>query len=226
MALFSVRVRGMADGFEPETVWASAPLVVIDFETTGLDPENDRIVEVGLACFRDGVLEQSRNWLVNPGRPIGAESQAITGISDEMVKDAPSFRDAWAEIREVLLGRIPVAYNHAFDSRFLWAETRRMGLPPRGADLPPACSDEGVWIDPLVWAREIQKAEKGHKLVDVCARLGISLETAHRAAFDAEATGRVLLALSAQMPSRYADLLRVQSRYAATQDVEIGWRRR
>lgn len=226
MARLMTRVRGMAEGFEPTTAWATATFVVLDFETTGLDPEIDRVIEVGVACFRGGELEELRNWMVNPGIPIGEESKAITGITDEMVADAPDFGGVWAEVRTFLEGRIPVAYNHAFDSRFLWAECRRIGLPPRGVELPPACCDDGVWIDPLVWAREIQKDEKGHKLGDVCARLGVSLETAHRASHDAEAAGRVLLALAARMPERYGDLLRVQQRYAATQDVEITWRRR
>lgn len=226
MARLVTKVRGMAEGFEPTVMWASASFVVLDFETTGLDPERDRVVEIGLACFRDGVLELSKDWLVNPGIPISEESKEITGISDEMVADKPPFGEVWPEVAAFLHGRIPVAYNHAFDSKFLWAECRRIGLPPRGAELPPACSDEGIWIDPLVWAREIQKEEKGHKLGDVCARLGVPLDTAHRASFDAEAAGRVLLALADKMPERYGDLLRVQTRYAATQDVEITWRRR
>lgn len=226
MARLVTRVRGMAEGFEPTTEWARAPFVVLDFETTGLDPQADRVIEIGVACFADGALVEAKNWLVNPGMPIGEESKAITGITDEMVADAPRFEAVWAEVRTFLEGRIPVAYNHAFDSKFLWAECRRMGLPPRGEGLPPAACDDCVWIDPLVWAREIQKDQKGHKLGDVCARLGVSLETAHRASHDAEAAGKVLLALAAGMPERYGDLLRVQQRYAATQDVEITWRRR
>ncbi len=226
MARAAVRVRGMAEGFEPNTAWASAPLVVIDFETTGLDPELDRIIEIGFACFRDGQLEASPNWLLSPGIPVPAVTTEITGITDEMLVGKPTFAEVWPELRGYLEKRIPVAYNHEFDSRFLWAECRRLALPVRGDDVPPACADDGVWIDPLVWAREIQKDEKGHKLGDVCGRLGIPLETAHRAAFDAEAAGRVLLALAPSMPERYADLLRVQPRYAATQDVESGWRRR
>lgn len=219
------RVVGLARGFGADVVWARAAFVVIDFETTGLDPEVDRILEVGLAAFEDGSLVTSKNWLVNPTVPVPAESSAVHGITDEMLATSPRFHEVFAEVREMLEGRIPVAYNHGFDSRFLWAELRRAGLPTRGDDLAPACSDEGVWIDPLVWAREIQKAEKGFKLVDVAARLGVPLETAHRAAFDAEATGRVLLALAPQMPERYGDVLRVQPRYAATQDVEnAGWR--
>jgi DNA polymerase-3 subunit epsilon len=225
LARSSTRVRGMAEGFEPDVIWARAPLVVLDFETTGLDPEVDRVIEIGIACFRDGRLEQTRHWLVHPGIPIGAESKAITGITDEMVASAPRFEEVWPELRPFLEARIPVAYNHEFDSKFLWAECRRIGLPPRGLGLPPACCDDGVWIDPLVWAREIQKEEKSHKLADVCARLGIPLTTAHRASHDAEAAGRVLLALAPHMPERYGELLRVQQRYAATQDVEIGWHR-
>ena len=219
------RVVGLARGFGTDTVWARASFVVIDFETTGLDPEVDRILEIGLAAFENGAHVESKNWLVNPTVPVPAESSAVHGITDDMLVDAPRFAEVFAEVREMLHGRIPVAYNHGFDSRFLWAEQRRAGLPTRGDDLPPAMSDDGVWIDPLVWAREIQKAEKGFKLVDVAARLSIPLETAHRAAFDAEATGRVLLALASAMPERYGDLLRVQPRYAATQDVEnAGWR--
>lgn len=219
------RVVGLARGFSGDTIWADAPLVVIDFETTGLDSEVDRILEIGLAVFVQGAHVESKNWLVNPTIPVPAESSAVHGITDAMLEGAPRFAEVFAEVREVLAGKIPVAYNHGFDSRFLWAEQRRAGLPTRGDDLPPACADDGVWIDPLVWAREIQKAEKGFKLVDVAARLNVPLESAHRAAFDAEATGRVLLALSRSMPERYGDLLRVQPRYAATQDVEnAGWR--
>lgn len=224
------RVAGMAHGFAPDVVWAEDAFVVLDFETTGLDAQSDRIIEIGAACFRGGQLEESRFWLVHPGIPIPPETTEITGITDEMVKDAAPFDVVIREVTPFLEGRIPVAYNHFFDSRFLWAELRRAGLPTHGPsaegrELAPAYVDDGVWIDPLVWARELQKGEKGHKLVDVCARLGISLENAHRASHDAEATGHVLMALAPQMPRRYAELLRVQQRYAASQDLDMaGWR--
>ena len=221
----AVRIAGMAHGFAPDAMWADEALAVLDFETTGLDPQTDRVIEIGVACFRRGLLEQSKFWLVHPGIPIPPETTEITGIDDAMVTGAPPFEVAVREVLAFLEGRIPVAYNHFFDSRFFWAEARRAGLSTRSQDLPPALSDDGVWIDPLVWARELQKNDKGHKLVDVCARLGVPLETAHRASHDAEAAGRVLLALAPQMPRRYADLLRVQQRYAASQDLDMaGWR--
>jgi DNA polymerase-3 subunit epsilon len=138
-----------------------------------------------------------------------------------MVKDALPFAQVIQDVLPFLEGRIPVAYNYFFDSRFLWAEARRAGLQASA----PALAQDGVWIDPLVWARELQKDEKGHKLVDVAARLGVPLENAHRASHDAEATGHVLLKLASKMPTRYAELLRVQKRYAATQDLDMAaWR--
>lgn len=224
----SVRhVAGMALGFEADLVWASSPFVVVDFETTGLDPENDRVIEIGAALFRGGVHERSLNWMIQPGMPISPDASAVHGITDEMVKDAETFAQAWPEVRLALEGRLPVAYNHRFDSRFLWAELRRNGFSTTSAaEIPPAAADDGVWIDPLVWAREIYKNEKGFTLTSMCERLGIPLENAHRASHDAEATGKVLLALAPQMPDRYGEVLRVQQRYAATQDVEITFRRR
>lgn len=220
------RVAGMAHGFAPDAMWAHAPFAVLDFETTGLDPELDRVIEIGVALFAEGRLERSEMWFVNPGMPIPAESTEITGITDDMVKDAPGFEHVWPAVAPLLSGRIPVAYNHRFDSRFLWAELRRIGERTVGEDVPPACAEDGVWIDPFVWARELQKEVKGFKLTDVCARLGVALETAHRASHDAEAAGRVLLALAPKMPERYAELLRIQKRAAATQDVELSWRGR
>lgn len=220
------KVAGMAHGFPADVAWAEAPFVVIDFETTGLDPENDRVIEIGFALFRGGQHERSENWLVQPGIPIAPDSTAVHGITDEMVKDAPGFAEVWAMARPFLEGRLPVAYNHRFDSRFLWAELKRMGAPTTGTEIPPAASDDGVWIDPFVWVREIYKNEKGFTLTDTCARLGVPLDNAHRASHDAEATGKVLLAIAAQMPQRYGELLRIQQRYAATQDVELSFRRR
>ena len=68
------------------------PLIFFDLETTGTDIANDRVVELSyLKIFPDG-REESKTWLINPGRPIPAEVTAIHGISDDDVKDAPSFQ--------------------------------------------------------------------------------------------------------------------------------------
>lgn len=197
---------------------------MIDFETTGFDPMLDRVVEVGVACFRGGVLAETKSWLVQPGMPIPESAVAVHGITDAMVAEAPRFEHIAEELRTALVGYLPVAYNANFDRRFLHAELTRAGVV---RDLPPAADPSVEWVDPLVWVRELQAEEKSKKLADVCERLGIPLSDAHRAWADAEATGKVLLALAAQMPRTYAELIRIQAQYAARQEAELSdWRRR
>jgi DNA polymerase-3 subunit epsilon len=226
LARVALDVRGLASGFEPDTAWASCSFVVIDFETTGLDPATDRVLEMGVVCFDDGVLTASQNWLIDPTIPVPEAATAVHGITDEMLAGQPRFEQIWSEIRSYLEGRLAVAYNAGFDKKFLHSELERMGEATWGDHLPPSMQADVEWIDPLVWARELYP-DKGGKLVEVCAHLGIALDGAHRAANDAEATGKVLLAMAAQMPVTYAELVRVQVRYAAQQDVDLAiWRGR
>ncbi len=222
------QIQGLCADFDPSLSWKEAKLVVIDFETTGLSPQQDRVLEAGVACFDQGRLSASENWLINPGVEVPEEARAVHNISDQELADAPSFGPVFPELCEMLRDRLPVAYNADFDRGFLHSELQRLGgeaaLPEK---LPPALQPEVTWIDPLVWVRELQRHDKGKKLTDVCARLGIPLERAHRAAGDAEAAGRVLAALAPQMPSTYGELIRLQTRYAARQELErAGWRRR
>ncbi len=222
----AVDVRGLASGFEADLPWAAASVAIIDFETTGLDPAVDRVLEMGIVCFDDGVLTASQNWLIHPGMPVPEESSRIHGITDEMLADKPRFEAIWEEMRTHLEGRLPVAYNAGFDKRFLLAELERMGEPTWGEHLPPAMQADVEWIDPLVWVRELFE-DRSAKLGEICAHLGIPLDDAHRAASDAEATGKVLYAMADQMPGTYGELIRVQTRYAAQQDVDLAvWRGR
>ncbi|MGD8861814.1 MAG: 3'-5' exonuclease [Myxococcales bacterium] len=218
-------VKGLARHIEPEAEWVASKLAVIDFETTGLSPENDRVIEIGVVCFEGGELSGLKNWLVNPGIPVPEESRAVHNISDEELAGAPTFREVLPELTEMLSGCLPVAYNAVFDRGFLHAELARAGAD-RGESAPPAYQAEVTWVDPLVWSRELDKDQRSHKLGNVCARLGVTLDNAHRAASDAEATGRVLLAFAPRMPATYAELIRIQAQYAATQEVDLSWRRR
>lgn len=216
-------VEGLADEFAAADPWAKIPLVVIDFETTGTDPQSDRVLEVGLVGFDGGELSFAESLLVNPGIPVPEEARAIHGITDEELADAPDFETTLGRVLELLEGRLPVAYNASFDRGFLFAEVARVGGV---TDPPPSLREEVVWIDPLVWAREILKDQKSRRLGDVAAHFGIPLEQAHRAAGDAEATGKVLLALAENMPAAYGELVRLQGRYSAFQDVEMmSWKR-
>jgi DNA polymerase III subunit epsilon len=214
-------VLGIAPGFEPTAPWADASWVVIDFETTGTNPAEDRVIEIGVVGFRGRVIEFREALLVQPGIPIPEESRAIHGITDDELDGAPMFGEIIPRLVELLTGRIPVAYNAAFDRAFLLNEFERAGGAATVLEaLPAALDPEVIWIDPLVWAREILKDLKSKRLTDVAAHFGVPLEQDHPAPGDAEATGRVLLELARQMPAAYGELVRVQGKYAAFQDAE------
>lgn len=213
-------VRGLWKGVDATAAWLAQKIAVIDFETTGLSPENDRVIEAGVVCFDNGVLSAHHNWLINPGMAVPDEARAVHKITDEELAGAPTFVQVLPEIVAALRGHLPVAYNAEFDRRFLRAEIER-SLQVIAEPLPAALEPEVTWIDPLVWVRELMQDEKSKKLTDVTARLGISLDQAHRAAGDAEATGRVLLALADRLPRSYGELIRLQAQYAARQDVDF-----
>ncbi len=226
-------IEGLCARWDASTSWADIPLAVIDFETTGTKSEEDRVIEIGVVSFLRGEMVRREALLINPGMPIPAEATAIHHITDEEVEGAPSFAEALPAIVELLAGHLPVAYNAGFDRGFLLAEAARnqaaldAAVAAHGGELPPALQPEVVWLDPLIWAREILKDQKSRKLGDVAEHFGVPLEQAHRAAGDAEATGWVLLALADNMPRVYGELIRLQSRYGAFQDADrMSWQRR
>lgn len=226
MADQAIAVEGLMHELAASSAWIDQPFAVIDFETTGLSAENDRVLEMAIVWIHRGEVERAENWLINPAIPVPEESRKVHGISDEELKDAPTFGQLADQIHKMLEGRIPVAYNAEFDRKFLHAEFARLGRAP-AETMAPALRPSVTWIDPLVWVREFQKYEKGKKLTDVCARMNIKLEKAHRAAGDAEAAGRVLLGLAAQMPKPYGELVRLQAQYSARQEADLQqWRKR
>ena len=154
---------------------------------------------------------------MNPGRPIPKEASDVHKITDEDVKDAPAFAAVVEEIAALLSGCVPAAYNAAFDRAFLGNEVARTAM---AASTPaPAFRRNVDWVDPLVWARELQQGERSRALGEVAARLGISIENAHRASDDAEAALRVMLALGrdVRVPRTYAALVQEQRRLAMAQ---------
>lgn len=221
-----VIVEGLMHEIEAAKAWLDQPFAVIDFETTGLDAQNDRVLEMAIVWFRNGVVEKAQNWLINPTIPVPEESRKVHGITDEELRDQPTFAQLADAMVTMLEGRIPVAYNAEFDRRFLHAEFARLSRHPHES-MVPALRPSVTWVDPLVWVREFQKYEKGKKLTDVVARMGITLEKAHRAAGDAEAAGRVLLGLAEKMPKSYGELIRLQTQYGARQEADLQqWRKR
>lgn len=224
--LLRIVVAGLAEEFAGDTQLDEISFVAIDTETTGRDPEVDRAVEIACVIYRRGEVVERRSWLINPGRPIPKESSDVHGIDDEAVRDAPPFAVIAAELIETLGAGVPLAYNAEYDRKVLAAELARAGIAP--AALPPALRRNVEWIDPLIWARELQRAEKSRALSEVAQRLGIPLEHAHRATDDAEATLHVFSAFrrDPRVPRTYGALVQEQRRLARLFDEERKvWRR-
>ena len=98
-------------------------LVALDLETTGLDVNNDSIIEIGAVRIRDGKILEEYSTLVNPGFVIPNETTHITGIHQEDLRNAPLLTDALPEITEFVGNSPVIAHNVSFDIGFM----RRFG---------------------------------------------------------------------------------------------------
>lgn len=147
--------------------------IYYDTETTGVRPEKDRIVEI--AAF-DPYLNKTFQFLVNPGMPIPKEASSIHGITDEMVAEAPSFKEVGAAFVEFCHGEVAlIAHNNdGFDKHFLDHEFKRNSLT-----LP-----SWPMIDSLKWSRKYRSDLPKHQLQFLRQMYGIAENQAHRALDD------------------------------------------
>jgi DNA polymerase-3 subunit epsilon len=186
-------------------IWRDQPVCGIDCETTGRDPWRDRVVSLAVVVLKqeaggDLVLRRHK-WLLNPERAIPADVTAVHGITDEMVKGAPTFRDILVDFAQATHGAIPCAYNEGFDRAFVASEWLRAERDTRMA-VPIMLGRDARWLDPLVWSRHFHRYQRGtgvHKLMTVARRfelVGATDDGAHTADFDAELAVRVLFAFA------------------------------
>ncbi len=105
------------------------PLCVFDLETTGVQVAKDRIVEISILKVNPDASRESKTWLVNPEMPIPAETSAIHGITDEKVKDAPTFKEIASKVLDMISGSDLGGFNsNRFDVPLLAEEILRAGL--------------------------------------------------------------------------------------------------
>lgn len=149
-------------------------LAVVDLETTGTDPTRDRVTEVAILLIDDGELVETWSSLVNPGVPIPSEIQALTGITDAMVRSAPRFAELADEVMSRLHDRVFVAHNARFDYGFIKNECRRLGLKYTADVL---CT--------VRLSRRLHPEYSQHGLDAIVNRHGLPAEDRHRATGDA-----------------------------------------
>jgi DNA polymerase-3 subunit epsilon len=150
------------------------PLVFVDLETTGATAHFDRITEIGVVEVDCGNYTGEWSSLVNPKKRIPPNIQALTGINDAMVADAPTFEDLAPELFRRLEGKVLVAHNARFDHGFLRNEFRRLGFQYAPKVL---CT--------VKLSRRLYPQERRHNLDSLIERHGLSCDNRHRALADA-----------------------------------------
>jgi DNA polymerase III epsilon subunit family exonuclease len=155
---------------------------VIDVETTGLSAKTgDRILEIGVTRLTpDGKIVDTLDTLINPGRAVQATH--VHGITDEMVGDAPDFRDIIPHLNTVLDGTVIAAHNASFDIGFLREEFRRSGtsLP----FITPVCT--------VIMARKYLSFLRSRSLASCRTYLDLPDDGAHNALADARSAAYLL----------------------------------
>ena len=149
-------------------------LVFVDLETTGGNAVQDRITEVGIVRVSDGELVEEWSSLVNPERPIPSYIESFTGISNDMVADAPRFAEIAASVRQKLQGAVFVAHNARFDYSFLRSEFLKSDMTFSAQVL---CT--------VKLSRRLFPEHARHNLDAVMERNGLSCGARHRALGDA-----------------------------------------
>lgn len=157
--------------------------VVVDVETTGLNPAKDKVIEFGGVRYKDGRISEWINILINPLQHVPSGISRFTGITDEMVGwRLPE--TYWApRIYEFIGSSMIVGHNVNFDVNFLYEMFVRVLDEPFRND----------FIDTLRIGRKLMPQLEHHTLTDICNQLEVKNHQAHRALFDCYATGECYL---------------------------------
>jgi DNA polymerase-3 subunit epsilon len=154
---------------------------VIDLETTGGNPNSERIIEIGIVLHDGRHKIGEYTTLINPEKEISAFISTFTGITNTMVKNAPKFVEVADTILELLEGKVVVAHNARFDYNFIKSEFRRINIPFTKKNI---CT--------VQLSRKVFPQFKSHSLGNICRDLGINVDNRHRAFGDAAATALLL----------------------------------
>ena len=168
--------------------WEADPnqiYTVVDVETTGGTANLHRITEIGAVKIQNGKIIEEFQTLINPGRPIPSFISGLTGISNEMVKDAPTFSEIAEKLFEFLRGTVFVAHNVRFDYGFIQREFERAG---KEFVRPMLCTCAGM--------RKTHPGLSSYGLKYLTNHFQIRMDRHHRALSDARSAGQLLLIMN------------------------------
>ncbi len=168
-------VHGMQD------IPLTGEFVAFDLETTGLSNQNDVITEIGAVIYKDGEILAQFQSFVNPHRPLSPKIVELTGITNEMLKDAPDIETVLPEFLAFCGDRPLAAHNADFDVGFILAACRKLNL-----DYAP------TYVDTLIMAQNLLPDLKNHKLNIVADALSLPEFNHHRAVDDGMTVAHML----------------------------------
>ena len=163
--------------------------LVVDLETTGNNPDKDKIIQVGAVLIEDNQIKDEYNSYVYTDREIPQFIQEMTGISNKMVETAPSIEQVMAELLPLLDNSIFVAHNADFDLGFIQRVLEETGYLPFS----------GYVLDTLALSRIILPMAESYKLSNITEELEITLDSPHRADEDSKATADLFIQLMKQL---------------------------
>ena len=157
-------------------------IVCFDIETTGLKVTTEAITEIGAVVLKNGQITDTFQTFVNPQRRLTPEIIGLTGITDAMLADAPSLKEALTAFLQFVNGRVLAAHNAEFDISFIRAGCRKVGL-----------EFEPTYIDSLILAQNLLPELHKYKLDIVAEHLDLPAFNHHRASDDAGMVGYMLV---------------------------------
>ncbi len=172
---YNITVMAIVRPYKGKSLWEfPADYTVVDIETNGLSSTVCEIIEISAVRYRNCVKAATFSTLIKPSRPIDAFITNLTGITDDMVKDAPGIVPSLIEFENFVGTDIILGYNVNFDVNFLYDNmVLHLGRPLKND-----------FMDVLRLTRKALPALYNHKQTTVAAHLGISVEGAHRAEAD------------------------------------------
>lgn len=171
--------------------------IVIDLETTGLDPKWNDIIEFGAIRVEENTIVDSFSALVNPGYEIDEFITELTGITNEMLALAPTITKILPGFLDFIGESVVIGHNVNFDINFLYDNC------VAGLNRP----FQNSFIDTMRMSRRLFPEERHHRLCDLIERMGIGVTVFHRALSDVEQTNRCYLYMKQYMTDNCIDII-------------------